>query len=495
MATSLEAAHETSDRIKQVQKLLDEEFERIKELKGLLTAAEKKVEGLQGELAKHQAANTPCPINDCPPEILSMIFKLSIVGSPEYAAQLLLVCKEWYNLVINDPQMWNTISIYVPDEEWDILSWAETTSSFVTHCLERSGSARLNIELDFTCLQTTKKQLIDRMHEGFWCIPSSSSGSDVDHDFISAYLGTLDYDHLIGNLDASYDCIPDHALDLIDELVGPEGEVIERWDSLIILFPTLDHDVLTPMIWEKLVYPAPNLSCLHLIQFKPQSLYTGPLAEPLLVWQVPRIKQLKIKGLNDLGQCLSFDHASVESLSVEMTLGNDFSSQLGQFATLKSLTLSPDYGMVETTSHDAPCSISLPRLQELVLDGVFDDLGGVEFNLPSLQRLVLKWGFGTSIPHNVRTVQPSQVQWAPDGFAYFRERTIEIAPAAMRGFLLHYTNSENLSVPVLVKGILLDLLKELSADGVLPPSWRTVSFHDTMVNLETFSIDQIVNGA
>jgi hypothetical protein len=247
MAATLEATHKTSDRIKQVQKRLDEEFERITELKSLLTAAEKQVERLQGELAEYQAADTPSPINDCPPEILSMIFKLSIVGSPEYAAQLLLVCQEGYNLIINDLQMWKTISIYVPDEEWDILSWAESTRDFVTTCLERSGSARLNIELDFTCLQTTKKQFIDRMHEGFWGIPSSSR-SDVDHDFISAYLGMLDYDPLIEGLDASFDCMPDHALDLIDDLVGSEGEVMERWDSFIISFPALDPNEFTPMI-------------------------------------------------------------------------------------------------------------------------------------------------------------------------------------------------------------------------------------------------------
>jgi hypothetical protein len=161
--------HEIRNKIKQVQELLDQEIERVNDLKKLLSIAEEKVTRLTGELDEYHARITPTPINSCPAEILSMIFRLSITEDYDsrHMGRLLLVYKRWYTLVVNDPQMWNTVNISTPTR-WDMRSWSDSTRLYVKSCIERNRATSLSINLNFILLQTTKQQLVERLRYGFF---------------------------------------------------------------------------------------------------------------------------------------------------------------------------------------------------------------------------------------------------------------------------------------------------------------------------------------
>jgi len=136
--------------------------------------------------------------------------------------------------------------------------------------------------------------------------------------------------------------------------------------------------------------------------------------------------------------------------------------------------------------------IYLPMLQELVLVGFFTNLDAVKLDLPSLRRLVVEWRAVPSHIVVVPMVQPSEVHWVPDDKPYFRKDILRVADTVIRSFLLHYANSDCFSVPSFLKDNVLQVLKVLSTDGVLPPKWRAVSFHDTSGSIERTRIDNIV---
>lgn len=84
-------------------------------------------------------------------------------------------CKRWHGLIINDPNIWNCISIVSPDL-WDILSWSRSTRPYLSLCVERGHTSLLNTELNFTTLKPARQRLAKRFHSGFFHSPSVSKG-------------------------------------------------------------------------------------------------------------------------------------------------------------------------------------------------------------------------------------------------------------------------------------------------------------------------------
>lgn len=461
--------HIILEQINRIKISLEQETHWLKQLKNLVANSERTVKRLKKNLASCEAAVAIVPpafINKCPPEILSMIFKFSIVGNPQNIQRLLLVCKRWHNFILQDPQMWNTIHIRVPNDEWDVESWALSTSSFVKCCLERSRSTLLDLELDFTYMRTSRQQLIDRL--------DATCGFETDDDgVLRDWLASLDYDDLLDHDDLIGSCGPEHAVDLIDELIGPAGEIMERWGSLKILFPTyFENETLLLGIWSKLIYPAANLSSIYLEELDHLD-DADPDEGTFLVPYFPKITCLTISDLRNWDTRLSFIPASLQRLSAETNLEPAFLRQLARFNQLTCLTLRGIYrSRVDDGNHSTPHSISLPLLQELVFVGHFKGLETIQFNLPKLETLTLQWGYSPLTQPNVR---PSRVRWEPSELIFPRAPDVK---SYMRILLLHYTDSEDVCVPLSIKGIILDLLKELENEGTLPKTWRILSFHD-----------------
>jgi F-box-like len=483
------------DMIKRVQELLDQEIERVNDLKNLLSIAEENVTQLKGELDEYHARITPTPINSCPSEILSMIFKLYVPEDDDdtwHKGQLLLVCKRWYTLVVNDPTMWTTINIFAPPR-WGMRSWSDSTRSYLESCVERSRAMSLNIDLNFTLLQTTSEQLIERLRWGFFQLPSCTPTEDGG-ELIEGWLRNLYYGDLEDDVNTTFDCLPNHAIELIAKLAGMDEDIMERCESFTLWFPSAIQ--LCSAMWEQLAPQTINLSRLHLISLcwdkLLSSYYEDDNAVPKL--SLPQVNDIRIGALYGWDRFLSFDPSSLHKLSVNTSFEKDFFSEIGRFDQLQTLTLLPSMSNKSVImDRDLPNRVYLPVLQELVLLGYFINLDAVKFHLPRLKRLVVGWGMAfSSIQYAMPMVQPPEVHWAPVDEPDSREDTLRLADKVIRSFLLHYASSDCFSVTFFLKDNALKVLKVLSTEGLLPPKWRTVSFHDKFGSIESMQIDNIV---
>ena len=470
-------------KIKETKRWLKKQKKQINDLKGLLKIAKQDFSRLKDELATYKAARAPSPINACPPEILSMIFKLSVTETPERVNCLLLVCRRWHNLVINDPQMWNVISIQVPRGEWDISSWAQSTRSFLATCLKRSRSAGLHVKFDFAFLQTAQEQIVLQFAKAFSSILSSR-----DRNILENWLYGLEYDDLLEHLDASINCQPTNAVSLIHLLTDPCDGVLGRWESLTIQGPVLNDDsMLAWLIWGSITRGSLNLSSLEVMNLDLRALEEAYGDLPIPTLHLPCLETLKIDILSGLNRYISLDPLTMQVLVARISFGTDCLLQLAWLSQLTHLTIMACH-LSEPIDFSTSKRISLPLLQELTLEWIPLFLDTVEFDLRSLRSLNLHWS-GETTPAHVRTVQPSRVCWEAGPI----RMSVKALKTTLQGFLLHYTNSEELVVPLPAKKVLIKLLKRLSVKGKLPSKWRFVSFQ--WDSLETLSIDDIVSRA
>jgi hypothetical protein len=385
------------------------------------------------------------------------------------------------------------IKILAP-AQWNMRSWSDSTRSYVESCVERSCATSLNINLNFILLQTTKEQLIERLRWGFFQLPSCTPAEDGG-ELIEDWLGNVYYGDLEDDIDTTFDCLPNYAVELIAKLAGVDEDVMERWESFTLWFPSAIQ--LCSAIWEQLAPKTISLSRLHLIglcwNYLCESYAEDDKAVPKLC--LPQVKDLRIGALYGWDRFLSFDPSSLHKLSVNTGFEMQFFSEIGRFDQLRTLTLLPSisYGH-SVMDRYLQNRIYLPVLQELVLLGDFMDLGAVKFDLPRLKRLVIGWTVNLfSISYTMPMVQPSEVHWAPvKEPSYTDEDLAKVVDAVIRSFLLHYASSDCFSVPSFFKYNALNVLKVLSREGLLQPKWRTVSFHNKSGSIEKMHIDNIV---
>ena len=164
-----------------------------------------------------------------------MIFKLLAIEYEDINVDS-LACRQWHGLVVNDPQLWSTIKIKLPENEWDMKSWSRSSRLYIRKCLERSHSSRLKVELDFSRAMMIGQRLIEMLASGF----QQYTLSDTDRDLVLTWLSNRDITDLVYGLNIVSDWNPGDLLDLVVELIGPEGQFTMRWDSLNIRFPEND---------------------------------------------------------------------------------------------------------------------------------------------------------------------------------------------------------------------------------------------------------------
>ena len=85
----------------------------IKQIQSNLSAAQLERDRLEREIFEYRAS--VAPIQKCPEEVLLMIFELYSNYNPQLVTHLLPVCRHWYNIAVNAPQLWNHIGIFLPE--------------------------------------------------------------------------------------------------------------------------------------------------------------------------------------------------------------------------------------------------------------------------------------------------------------------------------------------------------------------------------------------
>lgn len=95
------------------------------------------------------------PIQKCPSDVFLIVFELYLVENPRYIRRLLLVCKQWYILVKEPPQLWTHIPFEIPlpySKKNPLLSLQSDITAFVKACIKRAGNS-LHIDADFSSLE------------------------------------------------------------------------------------------------------------------------------------------------------------------------------------------------------------------------------------------------------------------------------------------------------------------------------------------------------
>ena len=488
MATAPLTTDAISANIQLAQKLLKKEKGRLNELRELIIATQENIEHLEQALQRYRAAVTPSPIRRCPPEILGMVFQFLAVDYEDLHV-ISLVCKQWHDLVLQDPLLWSTIRVELPYNEWNMKSWALSSRSYIRKCLERSRSSRLRVELDLSPHMTTREQLIEMISSGAPDLTRYTI-SYTDQDTITEWLCDLDYGDL-EDLEIVSNWEYEHVIDLVDELIGPDGQFTMRWDSLDIEFP---ENELASLLWEKLAAHVANLSCLR-IRISEYDIAESPwISTP--TWDLPNVKSLEATGLRNWPRFLSLNPASLQRLSVDMSLNNeDLFSELACFVQLRSLTMTIRKAE-DSALPSEEYSMSFPLLQELIFEGDIRQLHQLKWNCPNLKRLALCCATDEIMDirdqSNWRQLRPSEVHWEPP-ILFNNNWKAPAVQDVLRFFLLQFTSSERLSVPLKAKDTLLvDLLEKLSNDGSLPPNLKTISFHNGYgKNKETVSVKKL----
>ena len=470
------------NKIGEIRHQLAAQERLLEELKRSLEAAQCKYDRLKNKLAAYQSSTS---VQGFPPEILSIIFGFTLSENPKHISRLLPVCRDWYEILVNHPQMWNVIQLEVPDDCWDILSWVEGARAYVRRCLELSHSTLLEVSLDFKLLQTIREQLISRLHSGFYNLPKTMR-TKPDHYLLSSFLGSLDYWELENDHDTIMECQPEHILDLIDDLV----RCSHRWKSLHVNFPSDKR--MAEEVRRRVVGPWPNLTRLsfndphNLEQFLER---TSPLC-------LPELGHLSLSTYGGDSRPLQHFPPSLYSISILTIVDAKFVRILSRFTQLRKLELI-NIGWAHEMRLDIVDTLSLPLLEELTLNNGFRPVNTVQFHLPRLARLVVAWSW-RAVQETIPVLNPSHVYWKAS-WCIWTEHDIpstpgdfQVAKVFLKKILLQFTRTQDLNVPAYMRDILFTLVRELASWECLPSAWQTMSFHRGQESVEIVEIKSIL---
>jgi hypothetical protein len=150
-----------------------------------------------------------------------MIFRLYLAENPRRVRHLLLVCRQWHEIAIKDPRLWNRIFIKVEEKEWDLESASKTYKNHAKMCLQRSGASLLDIEVDCDDLCSSRDQILQRIEEPFSGLLNDARDADI---VFSNWLSDLELDELdIPAVTAT--CRPEHVVSAIKLIVGKRARI------------------------------------------------------------------------------------------------------------------------------------------------------------------------------------------------------------------------------------------------------------------------------
>ncbi|KIM32559.1 hypothetical protein M408DRAFT_19959 [Serendipita vermifera MAFF 305830] len=227
----------------------------IEELQLRLNAARLERDRLEREIDEYRTSipSGPSYIHRCPKEVLMILFEFYTLENPRVVRRLLQVCREWYQLAISTPRLWNRIPV-TPEYVWDMKSSCKDIYRRVGVCLQRSGSLPLELDLNFTNFESSRAKIREKIIDCFW--------DDIqDIPTLSGWAWNLPTEE-IEEFKVIPACHPRHVLVVIRQLTGKTGDVMLRWGSLRLTLPE-DPDV--AILWKRLSFPTPRLSHMTLI--------------------------------------------------------------------------------------------------------------------------------------------------------------------------------------------------------------------------------------
>ncbi|KIM32556.1 hypothetical protein M408DRAFT_183049 [Serendipita vermifera MAFF 305830] len=452
----------------------------VEELQFRLNAVQRERDRLEKEIDEYRMS-AQSYIRKCPKEILMILFEFYTLENPRVVRRLLLVCKEWYQLAVSMPRLWNRIPINI-DHVWDVTFSCNDISRRVEICLQRSGSLPLELDLDFTNFESSGAKICEKIIDSF-------QGSNADSWNIREWAYGLSTESIEG-FEVLPVCHPQHVFALVEQLAGKTGDVMRRWGSLRLVLPGDGN--LAAMVWKHLVYPTPHLSRMDLNGTHGLTLVHGNHD----FVGFPDLRALRHLGLDDLEDLdsLRLEVSSLSSFVVRYVQG-DISS-LSRLANLHTLTLVGGYGVPS----DVPVqqtTLSLPRLRNLSVQWVIEGIQDIQFNIPKLECFDIFCPF-LRLPRkaNYARIQTERLSWRFDeiGLSSNWEDKIKVKTSfssEIRSILTSYPNTSYFTFSSTFKGVVIEILRESNVNSALSSALRAVTFEGSLGDLETVVAQEI----
>jgi F-box-like len=451
----------------------------VKDITDRLKTAQEECRRLEREW--HSYSSTLSPIRACPLEILSMIFRLYLAENPRRVRRLLLVCRQWHEVAIKDPQLWNRICIKVDEKVWDLKSVCDSYKKHARMCLQRSGAALLDIKIDCDELCSSRNQILEMIKE-----PFAGLFMDEDMDAEVAFLNWL-YNLELDELDipaVTTTCQPKYIISTIKLIAGKRGENMGRWGSLDLTLPRASDPEIVASVWELFKGPAP---CLNRLNIRTQGL--SRIDDSDLDGSFPdllTLKHLRIDSVQAF-RSLTLNPPSIESLVIDGDISNWPAYDLSQFTHLQDL----EAYVYSSDAINVAIEVSLPLLKRLTLSGYFCGPNEIRFNTPILQdvNILARSPYDISKkPDFLPDLQSLRVSWT--GSDYSRDRWQDgKLQTEMKTILAHFHKAKELTVSKFAKKALVETLHLLHNCGGLSDELETVGFTSRRGNIiETIDV-------
>jgi hypothetical protein len=378
-----------------------------------------------------------------PVEILVEIFQIYLNPNRRYIRTLLLVCKKWYELVINTPSLWNRIDLSFPEPSFDRPFGL---IPYVQACKQRSRSLKLEIDLDLRNINGAT-----RYH---YNILENTLDEKFDRYFMEQTCETCLLDAVaetFHNSSHQYECRTyerrvEEVIDTVRVLVDDGPRDMARWSSFHLALPHSEEGTME-------IAPA-----CFLLEGLTNSLRNISI-EGLDNWFDISSDNEKFHHLPCLGDCSLVERLTLRRSEVDLTL----TQSSIQYSSIKHLDISVDHrndlsqmwhlGSLETlvivvmpTQPNSSVEISrqgnirhtLSRLHSLEIRGQLDNdwFQILNFDTPSLRNFSMvlwEWSQESNTPLCMKFPQVS-----PRIFTF----KFDYAHTISSGKFVHWNNEE-----------------------------------------------------
>lgn len=358
-----------------------------------LNELEEEIENIKQELAKE----VWIPIQKCPNEVLLQIFCYYLEnghhgsGHP-YIRRLLLICKEWNNLIMSTSSLWSRIEI---KDSYSLFDYPNHRSlvPYIKACIEHSNGLPLDVELDLLVLPDINGYIAEVI---YYCDKRILGGADWDAFATAIMDEEVDLENCGTNWHYS------QLWDALNLLLGDEsdGAILARFRTLKITLPPDIYDC--HGILRRLRAPLPQLVSLNLMHVRDEKF--------LAFIDLPVAESLAFDKLSLSAFKVSPAHLKHLSMEMRHTFRID---DLLPLSLLQMLKLS--FESLWDMGEQSPVPVHLPHLHTLSFIGKYNPLLGIDFDLPSLDLLTIHT---ENIQSRLPKLSPRHIMWYFDKTSY-----------------------------------------------------------------------------
>ncbi|KIM20850.1 hypothetical protein M408DRAFT_30049 [Serendipita vermifera MAFF 305830] len=453
---------------------LQHQHEIIEDLRSRISSAELECARLETEISEYR--DSVAPIRKCPQELLLMFFEYYTRENSRLIRDLLPVCKQWYELAISSPRLWNRIPIKL-ETDFDIESTCKTIKKRLNKCIDLSGTVPLELHLDFHELLPPQDLIRSQIRENLL-----NHTHPDEQDTLNMWIRGLDVD-LLSELEVISACRPRHLFKLLRILIGKGGNIMPWWDSLRLELP--EDTELALRILKLFSHPTPSLTRLQINCFEDMCQEYATLVGSTFP-DLSALKHLEVPNASDLG-FFKFDPTLLQSLTISDMKSCD-TSIFTPFIRLQQLDVRCWSALGQ--AGDSHGVIHLPELRRLLVTRPFKDFGTFEFRVPVLDELHISRRHAHD-PFIYPKVQASRIIWGLESPWASQWKLDEVEPD-FRAILLLYRGARELQIPSHLKKKVSTIIRELKLDETWLSALRVINLEaeDGRV-LETIEVQKL----